>query len=139
MPTGCLIRQAVLHDEANRHGHDAMRVMGFGCSQVGHVGVEILAALAAFVLRIGEQDIARPTVGEIAEIMQGSRENLVSATTFVATGATPMQEVSTAFNDFRFGQILRVGDAFRRIRQVFAGAEHDKVLLDQKFLAQRIP
>jgi hypothetical protein len=43
------------------------------------------------------------------------------------------------FDDFWLGQILWIRDAFRGIRQVFARPEHDRVLLDQGFLAQRLP
>lgn len=139
MPTGRLVRQAILRDEADGHGHDTMGVVGLGRGQVGHVGVKILAALTALVLRVGEMDFARPTVDQVAEIMQISGENLVSPATFPAAGARPRGKVSAAFNDFGFGQILRISDSFRGIRQIFAGAEHDKVLHDQEFLAQRLP
>ena len=50
-----------------------------------------------------------------------------------------MRKIATAFNDFGFGQILRISASFRRIGQIFTRAEHDTVLLDQKSLAQRLP
>ena len=82
VPTGRLVRQAVLHDEADRHGHNPMGIVSLGRGQVGHVGVEILAALAALVLRVGEMDFARPTVDQVAEVMQISGEKLVSPAAF---------------------------------------------------------
>src|SRR5579864_4302954 len=116
-----------------------MRVVSLGCSEVGHVGVEILAALAALVLRVGEMDFAWSTVDQIAEIVQLSAKKLVTTAAFAAAGARPMRKVTTAFDDFGLGQILRIRDAFRGIRQVFARTEHDQVLLDKEFLAQRLP
>src|ERR1051326_2070877 len=70
MPTGRLIGQAVLDDKTDRHSHDTMGVMSLGCGQIGHVGIEVFAATAALVLRVGEMDFAWPTVDEVAEIVQ---------------------------------------------------------------------
>jgi hypothetical protein len=139
MPTGGVVGQAVLNHEADRHGHDAMGIVSLGSGQIGHVGIEILAALTALVLRVGEMDFPRTTVDKVAEIVQFSGEDLASTAAFVATRTRPMREVSAAFDDLWFGKILRISDSFRGISQIFAGAKHDKVLLDQEFLAQRLP
>jgi hypothetical protein len=139
VPTGCLVRQSILGNEADGHAHDAMGVVSLGCGKVGHVGVEILAALAALVLRVGEMNFTRPTTDKVAEVVQFSREKFLAAAAFAAARARPRGKIPTAFNDFGFGQILRIGDSFRGIRQIFAGAEHDKVLHDQDFLTQRLP
>ena len=113
--------------------------MSLGCGQIGHVGIEVFAATAALVLRVGEMDFAWPTVDEVAEIVQLAGEEFASAAAVVAAWTGPMGEISAAFNDLRLGEIFRISDSFRGIRQVFAGAEHDKVLHDQDFLALRLP
>jgi hypothetical protein len=116
-----------------------MRVVRLGSGQIGHVGIEIFAAGAAAVLRVGEQDFARPTVDEVAEVVKFAGENLLSPAAFAATWTRPMREISAAFDDFGLGQVLWISDPFGWIRQIFAGAEHGRVLHDQEFLAQRLP
>jgi hypothetical protein len=116
-----------------------MRIVSLGSGEVGHVGVEILAALAAFVLRVGEMDFTRSAADKVAEVVQFSREKFLAAAAFATAWARPRGKISTAFNDFGFGQILRIGDAFRGIWQILARTEHDKALHDQELLAQRLP
>ena len=66
MPTGRLIGQAVLHDEAHGQGYDAVRVAGFGQTIFRGVRVKELVALGAAVLRIDQVDIAGLARNEVA-------------------------------------------------------------------------
>ena len=50
-PTGRAIRQAILDDEADGGVDDASGVVAAEVGEVGHVGVEVLAAASAVVLR----------------------------------------------------------------------------------------
>jgi hypothetical protein len=50
VPTGGLIRQAILHDQTHGQGNDAVGVVGFGQRVFGRVGVEESVALGAAVL-----------------------------------------------------------------------------------------
>ena len=84
-------------------------------------------------------DFPRSAADQVAEVVQFSREKFLAAAGLAAARARPRGEISTVFNDFGFGQILRIGDAFRGIWQIFARTEHDKVLHDQELLAQRLP
>src|SRR6266536_2218963 len=70
VPTGGTIRQAILDDHANRQGNDAMRIVTSWRCQVRHVGVEILFALGAIVLRVPEVDIAGTPRDQITHVMQ---------------------------------------------------------------------
>ena len=70
MPTGGLIRQAIFNDEPDGQRDDAMGVMGFGQSIVGHVGVEVFATCAAVMLRVGDLNIPRPPKYEITNVVQ---------------------------------------------------------------------
>ena len=55
-PTGRAIRQAVLDDQADGGVDDASGVVTAGRSQVGHVGVEVLAAAGAIVLGVDDDE-----------------------------------------------------------------------------------
>jgi hypothetical protein len=59
-PAGGLIGQAVLDDQADGRLDDATGIVAAGGGQVGHVGVEVLAALRAEVLGIAQADVAWP-------------------------------------------------------------------------------
>ena len=75
VPTGRLIRQAVLDYEPNGNRNNAMGVVGFGQGIVGCVGVEELFAPGALMLRVDQMDVVRPTGYQIAEIVQDSRRS----------------------------------------------------------------
>jgi hypothetical protein len=69
VPTGRLIRQAILDHEPHGQRDDAMGVVGFGQSVVGGVGVEELLALGALMLRVDKVDVVRPTGHQVAEVV----------------------------------------------------------------------
>src|SRR3954447_21904834 len=56
-PTSGAVRQSVLDDAADGGIDDAAGVVTAGFGQVGHVGVEILAAAGAIVLGVEHDDI----------------------------------------------------------------------------------
>jgi hypothetical protein len=129
MPTGRLIGQAVLHHQANGQGDHAIGVLDFRQGQVGHVGVEVFIALRAMVNRIREGDVVRTTRDQIPQIMQHSMGLTIPVGTVSAMGAWLFFAISTAFDDFRFGQVFDASDAFRGIRQVFTWSWHGMTLL----------
>ena len=57
VPRGSPVRQSILHDQAHGDRHDPVRVMTPGESHIRRVGIEIMAAVGAMMLRIGEVDI----------------------------------------------------------------------------------
>lgn len=69
MPTGGAVREAVLHDQAHRQTDNAMGVTGLRQGQVGHIGVERLAAPGAAVDRIGEYKVAGTPGNKVSQIV----------------------------------------------------------------------
>ena len=139
MPTGRRVGQAVLDNQPDRHGHDAMGIARLGGSQVRHIGVEILVALGATVLRIGEVNFAWPPADEIAKIAEPAGDDFISKAAFAALRARQMRVVATSLNDSWPRQILRIGYACRGISQILTGSENDNILLDRELLPRRLP
>jgi hypothetical protein len=103
MPTGDLIGQAVFDHQPDCQGNDAMGVVGFGQSIVGHVRVKELAALGATVPRVNELDVARPGGNQVADVMQDAGSHTVSKASFPTERTRAMFEVAAAANDPSFG------------------------------------
>jgi hypothetical protein len=57
VPRGGPVRQSIFYDQAHSDGNDPVRIMASGEGQIGRVGVEIMAAVGAVMLRIDEVDI----------------------------------------------------------------------------------
>jgi hypothetical protein len=139
MPAGCLIRQAILDDEAHGQRNDAMGVMGFGQSLVGHVSVEVFATCAAVMLGVGDMNIPRSPQYEIPDVVQHPLPRAIPIARSAAPRTNPMVEIATSGYDFRLGQIFRFADSFRGVRKVLSGTEHGAALLGQVFLAKKLP
>jgi hypothetical protein len=127
MPTGDAVRQAILHDQPHGQADDAVRVPGLGRRQVGHVGVERLAALGATVHRVVEQNVAGTPGDEISDIVDRALILASAATAFAAawTGAALVE--SAASHQLGLGKILDPCDSLRGIRHVFTW-RHDDAL-----------
>jgi hypothetical protein len=137
-PTGGMIRQAILHDDAHRQGNDAMRVVSFGQGVVGHVRVEILAATSAMMLRVDKMEVAGATGNQISDVMQDAREHAVSSATLATSRTWPMFVIVAALHDLCSGQIIWIGDAFGAIRKIPSGSSHSKALLGRVFSARNL-
>jgi hypothetical protein len=133
MPTGGLIRQAVLHNESHGQGDDAMGVMGLGQGVVGHVRVEVLPTVRATMLRIDEVNVAWPTGHQVANVMQDSFARPTAEAGFAASRTWAMRECPRAANNLGFRQIFGSRDAFRGIGQILPWSRHGKALLGQLF------
>jgi hypothetical protein len=120
-PAGGLVGQAIFDDQANSHGDDPLGVMAAGCGQVGGVGVEGLAALGAVVLRVSQDEIARPAGAEVAEVVECASEDPIAVSTMATTRARTSPEVAAALTDLRRGQILDAGDPLGGVGPVFSG------------------
>jgi hypothetical protein len=127
MPTGGAVGQAVLHDQAHRQADNAVGVVGLRSCQVGHIGVEKLATLAAVVLRVGEVNIAGSSGNEISQLMERALVRAASAT-LAATRTGSALVDATASHDLGLGQIFHPRDAFRSIRYVLTWSRHEYVL-----------
>jgi hypothetical protein len=139
MPTGRFVGDAVLHDHTDRQGHDPMSVESFRRRQIRDIGVEVLAALGAMMLRIGEQNVAWPPRDKVADIVQSARKSLVAIAALVAARTWTMLEITTLLDDFRFRKIFWPRDPFGGIRPVLAGTRHGTALLGMAFQAKKLP
>jgi hypothetical protein len=130
VPAGGLVGQAVLDDEANGRGHDPFGVMAAGRGQVAAVGVEVLAAGGAVVLGVGQDDVARPPDGKVAEVVERTSEDAVTVGAVAAARAGPPPVVAAAPAGLGLGQILDAGDPLGGIGQVFSGSWQGAMLLE---------
>src|SRR5438128_3163429 len=138
MPTGRFIGQAVLDHEAYRQVDDPMRVLAHGRCQGRGIGVEILAALAAVMLRVRQCDIPRTPRDEIPDIVQHAGEDPITIAALAAPGARPMRKVATLLDHTWLGQIFWTGDPFRGIRTIRSRTEHSSALLGEGFPAKKL-
>jgi hypothetical protein len=132
-PTGGAIRQAVLDDKANRGVNDASRVVTARRSQVGHVGIEILAAAEAIVLRVKHDQVAWPLGERVAEVVESAARQTIAIGTMAATGAETPAVVAAPEADVWLGQVVNASDPLGGIGSVFAGPWHDETP-DRKIL-----
>jgi len=86
------------------------------------------------MLGVGEMDVTRTATNQISDVVQNPGEDTVAPTTAVTTWAGVMFVIAATPNKLGLRQILRTGNAFRGLRQIFSGARHGKFLLDRLFL-----
>lgn len=67
VPRGGPVRQPIFHDQA--HSDDPVRIMASGEGQIGRVGVEIMVAVGAVMLRIDEVDIGGAPGLQITQVV----------------------------------------------------------------------
>jgi hypothetical protein len=97
-------------------------------SQIGHVGVEIMAAVGTVMLRIGEEEIVRPPGHKISHVVQKTFDAAQSVGSSATTRARAAFVVPAAFDDCGFGQIFDTSDSLGNVGQVFTGCRHGNVL-----------
>jgi hypothetical protein len=109
-----------------------MGVAGLGGGQVGHVGGEIVAAPDAVMLGVGELNVAGPPPHRVAQIMQRAGEDPVPGAGLATSRTRPMLVISTARDELRGREHLRIGDAQGRIRRVDSRTKHGNALPNQR-------
>jgi hypothetical protein len=97
-----------------------MGVMPTRRGQVGGVGIEVLAAGRAVVLRIGEHDFARPPGDQVANIMQAPLEGAVPVGRPFAAWTGPVTVVPALLDVLGSGQVFDPLDPFGRVRPILA-------------------
>ena len=70
MPGSDTVRQAIFDHATDSRRDDAMGVMAVGHGQIQHVGVEVMVAMLAIALGIGQVQIPRPAADGVAQIVQ---------------------------------------------------------------------
>jgi hypothetical protein len=69
VPRGGPVRQPIFHDQAHSDSNDPVRIMASGEGQIGRVGVEIMVAVGAVMLRIDEVDIVGAPGLQITQVV----------------------------------------------------------------------
>src|SRR5512135_641301 len=125
-PAGGAVGQAVLDDQADGGVDDAAGVVTAGVGQVGHVGVEVPAALGAAVPRVEHDDVAGPAGEGIAEVVEGAAAQPIAVGAGAAAWAGPAAVVAAADADVGLGQVVDAGNSLGGVGPVFAGSGHDE-------------
>ena len=116
-----------------------MRVLALGRRQGRGIGVEILPALAAVMLRVGQRDIPRTPRDEFPDIVQRAGEDAIAIAALATTGARPMLAVATLLDQMWLRQLFWTGDPFGGIWTVRSGTEeHSRTLLGQGLPAKTL-
>src|SRR4051812_743642 len=123
-PAGGAIGQPVLDDQPDGQVDDPAGVMAAGVGQVGGVGVEVLAAAAAVVLRAEQDDVAGPAGEGIAQVVEGAAGDPVAVGAMAAPRAGAAAVIAAADADLGLGQVLGSSDADGRVGAIFAGSWH---------------
>src|SRR5262249_21600616 len=105
-----------------------MGVASLGRGQVGHVGVEGVAAPSAVGLRVSEVGVARPPPKRGAQIMGGAGSGPLPRTRPAALPTRPMRAIPPAPAKLRRRGHLRDGDAQGGVRRVDCRTEHGTAL-----------
>src|SRR3990172_395615 len=124
MPTRRAVGQTVLHHQPHGHRDDTVGVVALGRSQVRHVHVEVALAFTAIVLRVREENIARPFPDQIAEIMQRPLDSAIAIATATALWAQSSGIIATALDSQGFRQVFNTRDSFRTIRSILSRSRH---------------
>src|SRR5262249_49226686 len=98
--------------------------MAAGVGQVGGVGVEVLAAAAAVVLRAEQDDVARPAGEGVTQVVEGAADDPIAGGAVTAPRAGPPPVVAAADADLGLGQVLGSIDTDRRVGAIFARSWH---------------
>jgi hypothetical protein len=86
------IGQSVLDDQSDSGIDDAPCIVAAWVGQVGHVGVEVLAATGAIVLRVDQDQVAGSSGKGISQVVEGatSQSIAVGALSTAGTGSPPI-------------------------------------------------
>lgn len=103
--------------------------MAAGRGQVGGVGGEVFAALGTVVLRVAQDDVARSSGDEVAEVVESPSELVVTVGPVATVGARLPLGVAAAVKDLGRGQVLDASDAFGGVGAIFSGSWHGCNLL----------
>jgi D-arabinose 1-dehydrogenase-like Zn-dependent alcohol dehydrogenase len=123
-PTGTAIGQAVLDDQADRGVDDASCVVAAGIGEIGHVGVEILAALGTIVLRVDQDDITRSACERVAQIVECAACDAVTIGAMSATRTGTPAVIAVLAGDLGLGQVFEASDALGGVGAIFSGCGH---------------
>ena len=112
-PTGRAIGQAVLDDQSDGSVDDAACVVAAGFGEVGHVGIEVLAAARAIMLRVDQDDVAGSASEGVAQVVEGAAGEAVAVGAVAAAWAASPAVIAALADDLGLGQIVDEHDIAR--------------------------
>lgn len=125
-PTGGAIRQAIFDDESNGGFDDASGIVTARVGQVGHVGVEVLVAGDAVMLRVDQEDIARSPCERVAQVVECATREAIAVGTVSAMRTRAPAVITALARELGFGQVADAGGALGGIGTIFARPWHDE-------------
>jgi hypothetical protein len=128
MPRGSPGWQSVLHDQAYGDSHDPTRVMTPGEGHSRRVGVEIIVAVSAVMLRTGKVDIVGVPRCEVPQVVQKTLNAPQARGSCAATRAGAAFIGAATDDDFGLGQVFDTRDALCHVAKVFTGSRHGNIL-----------
>jgi hypothetical protein len=123
-PTGGAIGQAILDDQADGGADDASGVVAAGVGEVGHVGVEVLAAAGAVMLGIDQDDVAGSAGEGIAQVVKSAASVAVAVGAMAASRTGPPAVIAALAGDLGLGKVVDACGALGGVGAVFAGCRH---------------
>src|SRR2546421_2391345 len=106
-----------------------MRVVTARRCQIGQVRIEVLAALGAVMLRIGDHEITRTPQVEIAQVVEGSMSLLVPIGHMTTTRTHVPLVITAVGNNLWLGQVGSGSNSFAGIGSIRPRSEHGFILL----------
>jgi hypothetical protein len=99
-----------------------------GEGHIRHVGVEIMVAVGAVMLRIGDVDIMGVPGYQVPQVVQKTLDAPQARGSGAATRALAICIVAAAADDFGLGQVFDTRDALCHVGQVFTRSGHGNIL-----------
>ncbi len=124
MPGGCPVRKTIFDDQPDSRRDDTVGVAAPGQCQVRHVGVEVLLAGRAIMLREPDAKIDRSFRSGVSQIVEHSMHPPVTVCAVVAHRTRPALEVPASSDRLRFRKVLNTRDPLGSVRSVFPGSSH---------------
>src|SRR6266446_10598274 len=128
VPAGRTRGQAVLDHQPHRQIDHAMGVVTARWSQIGQVRIEVLATLAAVMLRRGDHEITRTPHVEIPEVVQPPLELFISVSLVRATRTGLPLVGATGRDDLWRWQVGNRSHSFGEIGAIRTRTAHGFVL-----------
>jgi hypothetical protein len=125
-PTGRAVGQAVFNDQSDGSVDDAACVVAAGFGEVGHVGIEVLAAARAIMLRVDQDDVAGSASEGVAQVVEGAAGEAVAVGAVAAAWAASPAVIAALADDLGPGQIVDACGALGGVGAVFAGWQHGR-------------
>jgi hypothetical protein len=119
-PTGGAIRQTIFDDEPDGGVDDTPGVVTARVSEFGRVGVEVLAASGAIMLRVGQQEITRSSCKGIPQVVECAASDSIAVRTVTASWTGPPSIISALANNLGLRKVVDASDTFGGIGAIFA-------------------